>query len=166
MSKPAHPRKSLSSNNSPADKNSNPDSHSLEENTTADESYNFQKARIIVHLEILPSSEDNQNRLVNIGVGIKNDPPLLTTTTLSELNLPPVIQQMLEELQSQMPERAAAAIERKMWRQKQEDPDAYEYLLRKFVETSEGRRGISAASLGLDCDTDFCFDMSIQSCII
>jgi hypothetical protein len=73
MSKPAHPRKSLSSNNSPADKNSNPDSHSLEENTTADESYNFQKARIIIHLEILSSSEDNQNRTVSIGVGIKND---------------------------------------------------------------------------------------------
>ncbi|MEQ8387042.1 MAG: hypothetical protein RH949_32265 [Coleofasciculus sp. A1-SPW-01] len=121
MSKPAHPRQSLSSNNSPADKNSNPDSHSLEENTTADESYNFQKTRIIIHLELLPSSEDNQNRLVNIGVGIKNDPPLLATTTLSSLNLPPVIQQMLEELQSQMPERALAASERKMWRQKQED---------------------------------------------
>jgi type I restriction enzyme M protein len=40
------------------------------------------------------------------------------------------------------------------------------FLNPKFVETSEGRRGISAASLGLDCDTYFCSDMSIQSCII
>ncbi|MFP5274607.1 hypothetical protein [Coleofasciculus sp.] len=81
--------------------------------TTDLDGYNFHKTRIIVHLEILPSSEDNQNRTVSIGVGIKNDPPLLTTTTLSSLNLPPVIQQMLEELESQMPERAAAAVERK-----------------------------------------------------
>jgi hypothetical protein len=85
------------------------------------ERYNFDKTRVIVYLEILPTSEGEANRTVSIGVGIKNDPPLFATTTLSELNLPPVILQMLRQLESQMPERASAALQRKKQLQQQEE---------------------------------------------
>ncbi len=81
------------------------------------DSYNFHKTRVIIHLELLPSPQNEPNRTVNIGVGIKNEPPIFATTTLSEISLPPVIQKMLEQLESQMPERATTALQRKKLQQ-------------------------------------------------
>jgi hypothetical protein len=69
--------------------------------TNAVDPYDYRANTIFISLQLLPSQEDAQNRPVLIGVGLYNDPPL-----------PPVIQQMLQQLESELPTRKAAYVAR------------------------------------------------------
>lgn len=74
--------------------------------------YDYRANTIFISLQLLPSQEDAQNRPVLIGVGLYNDPPLFKQVPLSDLPLPPVIQQMLQQLESELPTRKAAYMAR------------------------------------------------------
>ncbi|MGD2184459.1 hypothetical protein [Lusitaniella coriacea] len=67
------------------------------------ERYTWEKATLIIHLQLLPGENDDQK--VAISVGIRGEPPLVQTVELSQLNLPAPIQQMLERLKAELPER-------------------------------------------------------------
>lgn len=86
-----------------------------EESTTTSqtpqlEDYNFDKTTIIIHIQLLPALDGIEQRQVSIGVGIKNEAPILQFTQLSDLELPIVIASMLEQLKAEMPQRKAAAL--------------------------------------------------------
>lgn len=67
------------------------------------ERYAWEKATLIIHLQLFPG--ENDERKVAISVGIRGEPPLVQTVELSQLNLPAPIQQMLEQLKAELPER-------------------------------------------------------------
>lgn len=68
--------------------------------------YNFEQTTILINLQILPTVQ--QQRSVIVAVGIKNDPPLIQTIQLDEIELPPLLQQMLLQLQTELPQRQIA----------------------------------------------------------
>jgi len=76
-----------------------------------DSQYNFETNTITIHIQLLPKTELNQPRVALIGVGISNSPPILSKTTLEELRFPDLINSMLVQLENELPQRKAIALE-------------------------------------------------------
>ena len=76
-----------------------------------DSQYNFESNTITIHIQLLPKAELNQPRVVLIGVGISNSPPIFSRTTLAQLGLPDLINTMLVQLENELPQRKAIALE-------------------------------------------------------
>lgn len=73
--------------------------------------YNFDQNTIVIHIQLLPKTDANQPRNVVVGVGIKNSPPIITSTNVEQLELPVQINSMLSQLSAELPQRKAAALE-------------------------------------------------------
>ena len=70
--------------------------------------YDFDKATIIIGLQILPLTAELE-RSVLITAGIKGEPPLISSTTLIELEQLEAFAQILEKLKRSLPEIAEKA---------------------------------------------------------
>lgn len=69
--------------------------------------YNFEETTIVINCQILPQTESGERKVL-ITVGIKNEAPLCQITNFNNLELSPVITEMLEEFQQQLPIRKEA----------------------------------------------------------
>ncbi|MBD2180304.1 hypothetical protein H6S82_00760 [Planktothrix sp. FACHB-1355] len=72
--------------------------------------YDFNQNTILIHIQLLPKTDANQPRNAVLAVGIKNSPPIITSTTVEQLELPTLITKMLSQLEAELPERKAAAL--------------------------------------------------------
>ena len=77
------------------------------ENPTND-NYDFDKTTIIIGLQLLPLITQLE-REVLISAGIKGEPPLISSTTLTELEQLEAFAQILEKLKRSLPEIAEKA---------------------------------------------------------
>lgn len=66
--------------------------------------YNFEQTNILINLQILPQSDSGERQTL-IAVGIKDEPPIFRVISLEQLQLPPLITEMLEELNQELPNR-------------------------------------------------------------
>ena len=72
------------------------------------DNYDFNKTTIIIGLQILPLTAELE-RQVLITAGIKGEPPLISSTTLIELEQLEAFAQILEKLKRSLPEIAEKA---------------------------------------------------------
>ena len=72
------------------------------------DNYDFNKTTIIIGLQILPLTAELE-RSVLITAGIKGEPPLISSTTLIELEQLEAFAQILEKLKRSLPEIAEKA---------------------------------------------------------
>lgn len=70
--------------------------------------YDFDKTTIIIGLQILPTTADKA-RQVLISAGIKGEPPLLSCTTLPDIEQVEAITDILEKLKQTLPQLAEQA---------------------------------------------------------
>jgi hypothetical protein len=73
--------------------------------------YSFEQNTLVIHIQILPKTENNQPRTAIVAVGIKNSPPIISSFPFKQLELPASIQSMLSQLEAELPHRKAAASE-------------------------------------------------------
>ncbi|AGY57989.1 hypothetical protein [Gloeobacter kilaueensis] len=74
----------------------------------ADEAYDFERCTVTLTLQLLPDDGNALGRQVVCGVRSHNDPPIIDTLRLSELQLPPVLTSLLEQLAATYPARQIA----------------------------------------------------------
>ncbi|HAA28665.1 MAG TPA: hypothetical protein DCE56_14495 [Cyanobacteria bacterium UBA8553] len=74
---------------------------------------------------MLPKTDADQTRNAVIAVGIKNSPPIIASTTLEQLELPAQINSMLSQLEAELSQRKAAALELVEKQQIEEMPQNY-----------------------------------------
>lgn len=74
------------------------------------EHYDFDKNTIIVRLQILPVN--SESRKVLISAGIVGKPPIMSNTTITEIELVPAIALALTKLKQNLPQIAASAQQR------------------------------------------------------
>ena len=72
------------------------------------DNYDFDKATIIIGLQILPLTAELE-RQVLITAGIKSEPPLISSTTLTDIEQLEVFADILEKLKRSLPEIAEKA---------------------------------------------------------
>lgn len=70
----------------------------------------FNQNTIVIHIQLLTKTDANQPRTAVVAVGIKNSPPIITSTTVEQLELPAQITKMLSQLEAELPQRKAAAL--------------------------------------------------------
>ena len=80
----------------------------IETEKPTNDNYDFDKATIIIGLQILPLTAELE-RQVLITAGIKGEPPLISSTTLIELKQLEAFAQILEKLKRSLPEIAEKA---------------------------------------------------------
>ncbi len=80
----------------------------IETEKHTNDNYDFDKATIIIGLQILPLTAELE-RSVLITAGIKGAPPLISSTTLIELEQLEAFAQILEKLKRSLPEIAEKA---------------------------------------------------------
>ena len=80
----------------------------IETEKPTNNNYDFDKATIIIGLQILPLITQLE-REVLISAGIKGEPPLINSTTLTELEQLEAFAQILEKLKRSLPEIAEKA---------------------------------------------------------
>ncbi len=80
----------------------------IETEKPTNDNYDFDKATIIIGLQILPLTAELE-RSVLITAGIKGEPPLISSTTLIELEQLEAFAQILEKLKRSLPEIAEKA---------------------------------------------------------
>ncbi len=80
----------------------------IETQKPTNDNYDFDKATIIIGLQILPLTAELE-RQVLITAGIKGEPPLISSTTLIELEQLEAFAQILEKLKRSLPEIAEKA---------------------------------------------------------
>jgi hypothetical protein len=68
--------------------------------------YQWEQCPITIAIHLTPLAPGETDRSVCIGVRSYQDAPLLKFTQLSELELPPVVLELLAALQQSLPERA------------------------------------------------------------
>lgn len=91
--------------------------------------YNFDQNTIVIHIQLLPKTDTNQPRTVVIAVGIKNSPPIITNTTVEQLELPTLINSMLSQLKAELPERKGVAM--KLTEEQNNEKTSLNYKQRK-----------------------------------
>ncbi|MFB2917113.1 MULTISPECIES: hypothetical protein [Aerosakkonema] len=91
--------------------------------------YDFNQNTIVIHIQLLPKTDADRPRNVVIAVGIKNSPPIITSTTVDELELPTLVNSMLSQLEAELPERKAAAL--KLAEEQQAEEISKNYKQRK-----------------------------------
>ncbi len=79
-----------------------------ETESSANSIYNFDRATIIIGLQILPLTTQLERKIL-ITAGIKGEPPLISSTTLIELEQLEAFAQILEKLKRSLPEIAEKA---------------------------------------------------------
>ncbi|MFB2839335.1 hypothetical protein [Floridanema evergladense] len=80
-------------------------------------SISFEKVVLIIGVQILAQSEDELERRVILSSGIKGEPPLLSSCTLTELLTGIPIQETLQRLEQKLPEIIETARNRKKIKQ-------------------------------------------------
>lgn len=80
-------------------------------------SISFEKVVLIIGVQILAQSEDELERRVILSSGIKGEPPLLSSCTLTELLTGIPIQETLQRLEQKLPEIIETARSRKKIKQ-------------------------------------------------
>lgn len=71
--------------------------------------YDFGGSTIVINVQLLPiEGTSPSNRSCLVGVGLRNDPPLFRQVPLSELPLPPLLCEMLQQLEGELPTRKTA----------------------------------------------------------
>ena len=80
----------------------------IETEKPTNDNYDFDKATIIIGLQLLPLITQLE-REVLISAGIKGEPPLINSTTLTELEQLEAFAQILEKLKQSLPEIAEKA---------------------------------------------------------
>lgn len=91
----------------------------VEEIENQNPNISFEKAVLIIGVQILPQSESSLNRCVILSAGIKGEPPLLSSCTLTELLTGIPIQSTLQKLEQTFPEIIEAAENRKKAKQQE-----------------------------------------------
>ena len=73
-----------------------------------DNRYNFEQAKIVIGLQILPAT-DRLERQVLIAAGIQGEPPILGSTTLTQIEESQAIAEILARLKQALPQIAESA---------------------------------------------------------
>jgi len=81
----------------------------IETQKPTNDNYDFDKATIIMGLQILPLTAELE-RQVLISAGVKGEPPLISSTTLSEIEQLGAIADILKKLKQSLPQIAEKAI--------------------------------------------------------
>ena len=66
----------------------------------------------IIHLQLLPPHQEGSETMVSIAIGIKGSPPLVRVVPLQELVFPPIVEEMLAQLEAELPQRQEAINQR------------------------------------------------------
>lgn len=116
---------------------------SIAPSTLSDEPYIWAQCTIQVSMQILPESDHSSgDRRVILGVRTHEDAPLLALIRLSDLEpLPLPLTELLTQLAAQLPERAAAATERK--RLAEEKTKAEEAKRREATARAQAKRAVT-----------------------
>lgn len=77
-------------------------------NRVEDDRYNFEQAKIVIGLQILPATERSE-RQVLIAAGIQGEPPILGSTTLTQIEESQAIAEILAKLKQALPQIAESA---------------------------------------------------------
>ncbi len=77
-------------------------------NENLEENYNFEKTTIILGLQILPMTSESLRRVL-ISAGIKGEPPIISITTLSEIEQYTALAEILNLLKESLPQMAEKA---------------------------------------------------------
>lgn len=85
-------------------------------NQNLEESYNFEKTTIILGLQILPMTSESLRRVL-ISAGIKGEPPIISITTLSEIEQYTALADILNLLKESLPQMAEKAKQREVQKQ-------------------------------------------------
>ena len=80
----------------------------IETEKPTNDNYDFDKATIIIGLQILPLTTQLERKVL-ISAGVKAEPPLISSTTLIELEQLEAFAQILEKLKRSLPEIAEKA---------------------------------------------------------
>lgn len=91
----------------------------VEEIENQNPNISFEKAVLIIGVQILPQSESSLNRCVILSAGIKGEPPLLSSCTLTELLTGIPIQSTLQKLEETLPEIIETSRNRKKAKQQE-----------------------------------------------
>lgn len=87
-----------------------------------DTTYNFDKTTVIIAIQILPATPETQ-RQVLLSAGIKGSPPIISSTTLAQLEQVEAVADILEKLKQSLPQIAEKALLRaENQRQKIQEP--------------------------------------------
>lgn len=73
-----------------------------------DNRYNFERTTIVIGLQILPAT-DRSERQVLIAAGIQGEPPILSSTTLTQIEECQAIAEILAKLKQALPQIAESA---------------------------------------------------------
>ena len=85
-------------------------------NQNLEESYNFEKTTIILGLQILPITSESLRRVL-ISAGIKGEPPIISSTTLAEIEQYTALADILNKLKESLPQIAEKAKQREVQKQ-------------------------------------------------
>lgn len=85
---------------------SNQDQTTKEQST--DSTYNFDKTTVILGLQILPATAQSE-RQVLLSAGIKGSPPIISSTTLAQIEQAEALVDILEKLKQSLPHIAERA---------------------------------------------------------
>lgn len=75
---------------------------------TTDSIYNFEQTTVIIALQILPATAQLE-RQVLLSAGIKGSPPIISSTTLAQLEQVEAVADILEKLKQSLPQIAEKA---------------------------------------------------------
>lgn len=79
---------------------SNQDQETKEQ--TTDSTYNFDKTTVILGIQILPTTTQSE-RQVLLSAGIKGEPPIISSTTLTQIEQAEALVDILEKLKQSLP---------------------------------------------------------------
>ena len=88
------------------------------------ERYNFEQTTIIINLQILPQAETGTRQTL-INLGIQDETPIFRAISLEQLQLPPLLTEMLAQLKQELPQRQAA-------REEQQEKQRLETLQKNY----------------------------------
>ena len=108
--------------------------------------YSFEQNTLVIHIQILPKTENNQQRTAIVAVGIKNSPPIISSFPFEQLELPASIQSMLSQLEAELPQRKAAASELMEKHRIEELQKDYKHRKVESPPTSSGTNSQSTAA--------------------
>jgi hypothetical protein len=75
----------------------------IETEKPTNDNYDFDKATVIINLQILPLTTQLERKVL-ISAGIKGEPPLINSTTFTEIEQLEVFADILEKLKRSLPE--------------------------------------------------------------
>lgn len=97
--------------------NNEPESSSTPIADQAVKQYKFDKTTIIIGLQILPTNSEVTKKVL-ISAGIIGEPPVMNSTTLTEIEQVPAIAEILTKLKQNLPQIAASAQQRQLQQHK------------------------------------------------